>query len=45
MEGRAVGHTFERDPPIPARFGLIWFWINEGPKFMRYKTDNLNSKK
>ena len=25
MEGRAVGHTFERDPPIPARFGLIWF--------------------
>ena len=28
MEGRAVGHNFERDPPkdtIPARFGLIWF--------------------
>ena len=22
MEGRAVGHNFERDPP---RFGLIWF--------------------
>jgi hypothetical protein len=27
MEGGAVGHNFERDPPgtIPARFGLIWF--------------------
>jgi hypothetical protein len=27
MEGRAVGHNFERDPPrtIPARLGLIWF--------------------
>ena len=27
MEGEAVGHNFERDPPgtIPARFGLIWF--------------------
>jgi hypothetical protein len=27
MEGGAVGHIFERDPPktIPARFGLIWF--------------------
>jgi hypothetical protein len=23
MEGRAVGHNFERDPPY--RFGLIWF--------------------
>jgi hypothetical protein len=22
MEGGAVGHNFERDPP---RFGLIWF--------------------
>jgi hypothetical protein len=22
MEGKAVGHNFERDPP---RFGLIWF--------------------
>jgi hypothetical protein len=22
MEGRAVGHNFERDPP---RFGVIWF--------------------
>jgi hypothetical protein len=22
MEGRAVGHNFERDPP---RFALIWF--------------------
>ena len=27
MEGGAVGHNLERDPPgtIPARFGLIWF--------------------
>jgi hypothetical protein len=27
MEGGAVGHNFERDPPRvhPARFGLIWF--------------------
>ena len=25
MEGGAVGHNFEREPPIPARFGLIWF--------------------
>ena len=27
MEGRAVRHNFERDPPgtISARFGLIWF--------------------
>ena len=29
MEGRAVGHNFEREPnhtgTIPARFGLIWF--------------------
>jgi hypothetical protein len=27
MEGGAVGHNFERDPPgtITARFGLIWF--------------------
>ena len=27
MEGRAVGHNFERNPPgtIPARLGLIWF--------------------
>jgi hypothetical protein len=27
MEGGAVGHNIERDPPwdIPARFGLIWF--------------------
>ena len=27
MEGRSVGHNFERDPTkdIPARFGLIWF--------------------
>jgi hypothetical protein len=27
MEGGAVGHNFEWDPPrtIPARFGLIWF--------------------
>ena len=27
MEGGAVGHNFERDPPrdhYPARFGLIW---------------------
>ena len=28
MEGGAVGHNIERDPPprtIPARFGVIWF--------------------
>ena len=27
MEGGAVGHNFERDPPktIPARFSVIWF--------------------
>ena len=27
MEGGAVRHSFERDPPRdhPARFGLIWF--------------------
>jgi hypothetical protein len=27
MEGGAVRHNFERDPPgtIPVRFGLIWF--------------------
>ena len=27
MEGGAVGHNFEREPPgtIPAKFGLIWF--------------------
>ena len=27
MEGRAIGHNFERTDPgtIPARFGLIWF--------------------
>jgi hypothetical protein len=27
MEGGAVGHNFERDPPgtIPAMIGLIWF--------------------
>jgi hypothetical protein len=25
MEGGAVGHNFERDTPILARFGLIWF--------------------
>jgi hypothetical protein len=25
MEGGAVGHNFERDPP---RFGLIWFSAN-----------------
>ena len=27
MEGRAVGHNIESDPPprtIPARFGVIW---------------------
>jgi hypothetical protein len=27
LEGRAVGHNFERDPPRdhPFRFGLTWF--------------------
>jgi hypothetical protein len=27
MEGGAVGHNFETDPPrdYPTRFGLIWF--------------------
>ena len=27
MEGGAVGHNFERDPPKdhPCQFGLIWF--------------------
>jgi hypothetical protein len=27
MQGGAVGHNFESDPPgiIPARFGVIWF--------------------
>ena len=27
MEGGAVGHNFERDPPraIPVRFSVIWF--------------------
>jgi hypothetical protein len=42
MEGRAVGHNFERDPPrtIPGRFGLIWFSGFRGedwPKFELYK--------
>ena len=25
MAGGSVRHNFERDPPIPLRFGLTWF--------------------
>ena len=48
MEGRAIGHNFERTDPgtIPARFGLIWFSgfredLNVKEKFHR-KTRKIN---
>jgi hypothetical protein len=39
MEGRAIGHNFERTDPgtIPARFGLICILSQNVPKFELYK--------
>ena len=37
MEGGAVRHSFERDPPRdhPARFGLIWFSGFRGEELLK----------